>query len=161
MFPSPLPQLLTDYAAIFTQGSIRFSLLYLSTYVRGVIHIRRICGEKLSKRPSVKGHNSSKSTNQKILTLGTTMHHHLDLCQVSSISVDKCKRSCGFRHTYRQTDTFLTNQDEHPKNFGSLMMRHHTLVLLEVWECARGVCLYICISLSQFLSRYRDMSPYI
>jgi hypothetical protein len=49
MFPSQLPQLLTDYAVIFEQCSIRYfeqlSLLYISRNVR----IRRMCGEKLSK----------------------------------------------------------------------------------------------------------------
>jgi hypothetical protein len=113
----------SDCAASFTQCSIRYfeqlSLLYLSRNVRGFIHIRRICGEKWSKRPSGKGHNSSKSRNRKILTLGTTRHHHLALCQVTSKSVDKCRSSCGFRHTDRQTDThtdkLLTNQDKHPK----------------------------------------------
>jgi hypothetical protein len=47
---------------------------------------------------SVKGHNSlQKSTNRKILTTCTSGHHHLALCQVS---VEKCRRSCGFRHTH-------------------------------------------------------------
>jgi hypothetical protein len=93
--------------------------------VRGFIHIIRICGEKLSKRPRVKGHNSSKSTNRKILTLGISRHYHLASCQVSSKSVDKCRSSCAFRHTYtqthRHTDTLLTNQDKHPKEFGSVI----------------------------------------
>jgi hypothetical protein len=85
------------------------------------MRVRRICGENLSKRPSVKGHNSSKSTNRKILTLCTSRHHHLALCQVSSKSVEKWDHKSGHRHTHThtdiQTDTLLTNQDKHPKQF--------------------------------------------
>jgi hypothetical protein len=117
MFPSQLPQLLTDYAAIFTQCYIRYleqlSLLYLSRNVR----IRRSCGENLSKRPSVKGHNSSKSSNRKILTCFLCRHHHLALCQVSSKSFGKWDNKSVHRQTHTHTDKLLTNQDKHPNFF--------------------------------------------
>jgi hypothetical protein len=114
MFPSPLPQLLRCNCYTMLEQLL---LLYISRNVRGFKHISRICGEKFSKKNSVKGHNS-KSTNRKILTLCTSRHHHLALCQVSSKTIYKCRRSCGFRHTHK----LLTNQDKHPKNFGSLIM---------------------------------------
>jgi hypothetical protein len=115
---------------IYTMFHSIFRTTYLSRNVRGFIHIRRICGEKLSNRPSVKGNNSSKSTNRKILTLGTSRHYHLALCNVSSTSVDKCRSSCGFRHTDRHTDKLLTNQDKHPKIFGSLIISAKANLLL-------------------------------
>jgi hypothetical protein len=134
MFPSQLPQLLTDYAAIFTQCSIlyfeKLSLLYLSRNVR----IRRSCGENLSKRSSVKGHNSSKSTNRKILTnffvgiiilLCAKFHPNPLGNDTTKVSIDK--------HTHIQTNFWQTKINIRT-NFGSLRM-----VVRTVWFSGDGM----------------------